>query len=300
MFNPSHPERLSQWGGDPFQLADESAYQRWRETKLDSYPTDAADLMVEVADALALTLAERAKILAHCSKSNMVLFHDQKKSLRNRKNFRSFATEFGLTNLSAHMLADQDGIATITPTPQRQIRGEYIPYTTRPLNWHTDGYYGDRPIKGFALYCLQAASEGGVSNMIDPEIVYIRLRDQSPDHIAAFSRPDAMTIPANVRDGVELRGENRGPVFSTDPETRQLNMRYTARTVSINWPDDAEMTAARQALDDILTSTNVFEFSLRAGDGILCNNVLHKRSAFSDPDRRLYRGRFLDRITDEE
>jgi len=35
---------------------------------------------------------------------------------------------------------------------------------------------------------------------------------------------------------------------------------------------------------------------LSAGEGIICNNVLHKRNAFEDPQRVLYRGRFSNRV----
>jgi hypothetical protein len=40
---------------------------------------------------------------------------------------------------------------------------------------------------------------------------------------------------------------------------------------------------------------------LQAGEGLLCNNVLHNRTAFKDSDdptqtRLLYRGRYFDRV----
>ncbi len=60
------------------------------------------------------------------------------------------------------------------------------------------------------------------------------------------------------------------------------------------------MAAARAALDDILAGDSAFHYAMRSGDGLLCNNVLHKRSAFDDPERLLYRGRFLDRLTETE
>jgi len=277
-----------------------AAYEQWRNAKLADYPARAEDLLVEVRDALSLSPAERAKILDLSAKTNMALFHDGKGRLSDRSAFRKFAAEFGLVHLSPHLLADPDGIASITPTSRDEIKGEYIPYTTRPLNWHTDGYYATdaaSTIKGFALYCVRAAGSGGMSALIDPEIAYIRLRDQNPDHIAAFSRPDAMTIPANIQNGVEIRAETTGPVFSQDARGR-LVMRYTARTVSIVWPDDAEMTAARAALDEVLAGDAAFRYAMKSGDGLLCNNVLHKRSAFDDPDRLLYRGRFLDRLSE--
>ncbi len=306
MFKTEAAGRKYRWQGNPYALNDDAAYQRWRKAKLQddpvAHPDSGQSLMIEVRDAAAPTAAERAEIKSRCAGMNMALFHDAKGRLKDRSTFRKFAATLGLARLSPHMLADPDGIASITPTSRQEIKGEYIPYTTRPLNWHTDGYYadGDNAIRGFALYCVQAAATGGDSALLDPEIAYIRLRDQNPAHIAAFCRSDAMTIPANIRDGVEIRAAQQGPVFSAHAEDGQLTMRYTARTVSIIWPDDAEMTAARAALDDILASEAVLRYRLRTGDGLLCNNVLHCRSAFDDPDRLLYRGRFLDRVSETE
>jgi len=306
MFQSEAADRKYRWQGDPFALNDDAAYKRWRKEKLDAYPVAHPDsgqsLMVEVRDAANPTAGESAEIRSRCSRMNMALFHDAKGRLKDRSAFRKFAAALGLARLSPHLLADPDGIASITPTSRQEVKGEYIPYTTRPLNWHTDGYYadGDNTIRGFALYCVRAAETGGISALLDPEIAYIRLRDRDPAHIAAFCRPDAMTIPANIQDGVEIRPAQSGPVFSANARDGQLTMRYTARTVSIVWPDDAEMTAARAALDDILASESVLHYRLRPGDGLVCNNVLHRRSAFDDPDRLLYRGRFLDRITETE
>ena len=48
----------------PFDLKNEAAYRRWREQKLDGYPTDAQELIVEVGAAEALTPAERGAIQA--------------------------------------------------------------------------------------------------------------------------------------------------------------------------------------------------------------------------------------------
>ena len=96
------------------------------------------------------------------------------------------------------------------------------------------------------------------------------------------------------------RPEQSGPVFSVDAAEGFLHMRYTARTRSIEWKPDALTQAAVKSLTEILNDS---EYILRArlvpGMGLICNNVLHTRSAFTDtPDRRrlLYRGRYYDRL----
>jgi len=66
------------------------------------------------------------------------------------------------------------------------------------------------------------------------------------------------------------------------------------------WKDDAVTQAAVKALADILaTSEYILTARLGPGMGLICNNVLHTRSAFSDsPEHRrlLYRGRYYDRL----
>ncbi len=138
---------------------------------------------------------------------------------------------------------------------------------------------------------------------MDPEIVYIRMRDANPDYIDALMQPDAMTIPANTEDGAEPRPEQSGPVFSLDPRDASLHMRYTARTRSIEWKGDARTQAAVRSLVALLAedSPYVFRVRLEAGQGVLCNNVLHNRSAFTDDPaagrkRLVFRARYYDRI----
>ena len=77
-------------------------------------------------------------------------------------------------------------------------------------------------------------------------------------------------------------------------------MRYTARTRSIEWKQDALTQAAVRTLAEILNDSEyVLRARLQPGMGIICNNVLHTRTAFTDrPERRrlLYRGRYYDRL----
>ncbi len=112
---------------------------------------------------------------------------------------------------------------------------------------------------------------------------------------------DAMTIPDRVDEKDGVRTAQSGPVFSLD-SGGNLHMRYTARTRSIEWKQDAATLAAVTALEQLLASqaSHVFQAVLQPGMGLLCNNVLHDRSAFSDhpdqPSRLLYRARYLDRV----
>jgi hypothetical protein len=123
------------------------------------------------------------------------------------------------------------------------------------------------------------------------------LHDADPRYVDALSAAEAMTIPTNTEDGA-ARPAQSGPVFSMDGG--KLHMRYTARTRSIEWRSDEATQAAVQCLKRILESDSpyVFKVRLAGGQGLVCNNVLHDRSAFTDgtPGRLVYRARYLDRL----
>ena len=79
-------------------------------------------------------------------------------------------------------------------------------------------------------------------------------------------------------------------------------MRYTARRRNVIWKDDPAVAAARAALEELLCESNphLFRHQLGPGEGIICNNVLHKRAGFTNavdaPERVLYRARFFERV----
>lgn len=206
---------------------------------------------------------------------------------------RLLGLQLGLENL-------ENGISSITP--EGGARGEFIPYTDRPIGWHTDGYYNPsaRRIRAMTLHCVRAAREGGESALLDHELAYLLLRDADPEHVRALSAPDAMTIPPRLEGEALARPAETGPVFSAEGPEGRLHMRYTARGVNIVWKDDAATRAARAELDRILAgSPYVLRLRLEPGMGIVCNNVLHARSAFRDaPQHRrlLYRARYYDRV----
>jgi len=189
-------------------------------------------------------------------------------------------------------------------TPEKSGRG-YIPYSSRRLLWHTDGYYNPpaQRIRAFLLHCVRPAAAGGENRLLDPEIAYLLLRDADSAFIEALQAPDAMTVPANEEDPSRERAAQSGPVFSCEADA--LHMRYTARTRSIQWRADAATQAAVERLREILDSNSRYVFRLRlaSGQGLVCNNVLHDRSEFTDPSdaaeagRLVYRARYSDRIS---
>lgn len=100
-----------------------------------------------------------------------------------------------------------------------------------------------------------------------------------------------------------MRPARSGPVFSVDAETGSLHMRYTARTRSVHWgPDDATLAAVKFLEQSLaIDSPHVFTHRLEGGQGLVCNNVLHNRTAFKAAaegnfGRLIYRARYHDRI----
>ena len=284
----------------PFDPAQDSAYRQWREEKLADYPTQLEELVVEVRDPRGLTPSEHARVLGLCRKTNMALYASPLGAAPDKEMPRALGRQFGLERLDDNLGADDDAITSLTVQSDALHRG-YIPYTDRPIAWHTDGYYNprERQIHGLVLHCVQPAEEGGENDLLDHEIAYLMLRDRSPDYIRALMRPDVMTIPANLSDGQEIRPPQPGPVFSIRADGR-LHMRYTARTRSIEWRDDPLTREALACLEQILREPCPWRFrgKLQSGQGLICNNVLHTRTGFRDGPRPrlLYRARYYDRI----
>jgi alpha-ketoglutarate-dependent taurine dioxygenase len=275
-------------------------FERWRERKLARYPRRAEDLIVQVRDPRELSDSEAAEIRRVCAAANMAVYASPLADFANKDMARRLGARLGLARLHANPLADEDGISSLEVAPEKSARG-YIPYSNRRLLWHTDGYYNPpaQRIRAFILHCVRPAAAGGENRLLDPEIAYLLLRDADPQYVQALSAPDAMTIPANEEDPAAQRAAQTGPVFSDDGGA--LHMRYTARTRSIEWRPDEATRAAVQYLKQILDGDSPYVFTLRlaAGQGLVCNNVLHDRSAFTDAPgegRLVYRARYFDRV----
>jgi len=304
--------RLSQTVRRPasaFDLNDNETYRVWRAAKLAAYPAGISKLKVEIEDLANPSESERAALMKRCHRANMALYVCRRPQANEgsiRKNLHGFALALGLHRAEGHRSAADDGIVAIEIAGDGNRKG-YIPYTDRPLSWHTDGYYNPREhrIGAFVLHCVRGAEEGGENGLLDPEIAYIRMRDENPDFIAAFMHDDAMTIPANIEGNGKVRAVSTGPVFSVDSRTGTLHMRYTARGRNIIWRDTPDTQAAARFLAGMLANGDplIIKHKFTPGEGLICNNVLHSRTGFKSApksakrnDRLIYRVRYLDRI----
>jgi hypothetical protein len=287
---------------NPFHLTQPDAYLRWRADKLARQPSQASDLIVDVADPRALHKDERQALLQRCEVANMAIYRSPV-VLEDKSIARLLANQLGLQRLDGNWLADEDGISPIAVAAPVGDRPAFIPYTNRPIKWHTDGYYqpADRLIRAMVLHCVRQARNGGATALLDHEMAYIALRDANPDWIEALMAPDAMTIPERLDDDGVARSAQSGPVFSVDAQSGKLHMRYTARTRSVLWKDNTLTRDAVAFLGQLLEShsPHIFRLHLAPGMGLVCNNVLHDRSGFEDDPKQprlLYRARYLDRI----
>jgi alpha-ketoglutarate-dependent taurine dioxygenase len=285
-----------------FDLDNDDAYRAWREQKLEDYPTRVEALSVEIDDPRRLSAAEHDALLSLCRKSNMAVYIGRTGCDPDKMIPASLGTRFGLHTLDRNMGADDDGITALQladdPGHER-----YIPYTNRAIHWHTDGYYNaaSQQILALILHCVTPARTGGENALMDHEIAYIHLRDGNPDHIRALMNAEAMTIPANIENGREIRPARSGPVFSVLPDGN-LHMRYTARARNVQWRDDDATRDAVRTLERLLDSDDprIFRLTLQPGQGVICNNVLHTRGEFHDEGgfrRLLYRLRYYERTS---
>lgn len=283
----------------------EDSYQQWKMARLESHPCRPEALRVEIGGLVSMSAAERMEIAAKCERFNMAIYRCRNE-FADRDSVLAFASRFGLSHLDHHLCVNADGVSELSVAAEG-VRSGYVPYSSRSLSWHTDGYYNDQSqqVRAVVLHCVQTAAAGGENALLDPDIAYILLRDEDPRFITALEHPQCMTIPANNnavnKNGVgEIRPAVCGPVFSRDA-AGAIHMRFSARKKNIQWRDDAITRSARDYLATMLADESgpVLRYRLRPGEGLISNNVLHNRTAFEDGPqhkRLLYRARFFDRI----
>ncbi len=286
--------------GHPFSLDSTFAYENWRNDKLKGYPAHVEDLITIIDNPLQLSAPELISIRRSCAKTNFAIYECKRRM--EKADVRALGRQLGLVRLDRNLRADNHGISSLQVEPHEKSP-EYVPYSNQLLNWHTDGYYnpGNLQIRAFILHCARPAASGGETRLLDHEIAYLLLREQDPSYIRALMHPQAMTIPANKNGGTTIRGEITGPVFSVSCGG-DLNMRYTSRTRSIGWRNNAVLSRARKALTEVIADHRfVINHTLQPNQGVICNNALHARTAFEDSprySRLIFRARYYDRVED--
>jgi alpha-ketoglutarate-dependent taurine dioxygenase len=289
----------------PFNLADDARYIQWREQKLHYNKPALADLFVDIANPYHLSADEKAAISERCARFNMALYRLSDAGVQDKTLVHALGQQLGLKRLDANLRADEDSVSSLEV--RQQAGNQYIPYTNKALSWHTDGYYNplDKQIFAIIMHCVRPAAKGGENYLLNPDNVYIALRDTDPAYIEALMHPEAMTIPENIESGEVIREAQAGPVFMVKPGNGQsiadrLHMRFSARKRNIIWRDTAQTREAVEIINQLMADTeNVVKVALKAGQGVICNNVLHNRTGFTDSEdqkRLIYRARYYDAV----
>lgn len=282
---------------------DSARFEIWAEHKLSCYEEAMRNSVVEIKDPTNLTLSERSALLQRLRKLNLVIYDCRSRDFT-KNELKTLGSQLGLNRLDKNLLADSESISSVH-IAESGAKTHYIPYTNKPLGWHTDGYYNhtDRMIRSFILHCVNPAVHGGANTFLDPEIIYLLLRRRNAEYAASLSRGDAFSVPANASESAELRPAYTGPVFSRDPINSCLHMRYTNRSRNISWNSAPAIVQAVAYLRLIIDQAADFTIAhkLESGQGVICNNVMHKRSDFKngkavEEQRFMYRARYYDRV----
>jgi hypothetical protein len=295
----------SAWNS-PFLLDNESEYQHWKKAKLERYSLYDPQSVIRVAHPTDLSPQTLSKFAIQLQTFNYAFYEIEAAGNGfSTSELLTFGQQLGLHRIDANLGADSDGVTLVSVVDSADKRSGYIPYTSRALNWHTDGYYNpvSSRIDAFLLYCVNQAGRGGENFLLDPEMVYMQIRDTDPDLLTALMDTGIMIVPANISNNRVVRQAESGPVFIVDHETGRLNMRYSARPRNIGWKSHALSIRAVNLVRELLMDNKyITKLKLKSGQGIVCNNVLHGRRAFvdgpaSEPSRLYYRARYYDAVT---
>ena len=201
-----------------------------------------------------------------------------------------------MSNFEILESSEKSGLTKIEVSSKSKEKSEYVPYTNKALNWHTDGYYSgtDNPILSWLLYCQSNSSNGGENSFMDHEIAYILFNDES-SAIDDLMSKDAFTIPANAQNG---RRAMSSYVFRL--LNNKLHMKFSMREKNIIWSE--KITSSVDLLKSIIRENENYQinYKLSPNQGVISNNVIHMRSSFtntSNKNRLLYRLRSKKRIS---
>ena len=295
----------------PFNLKDKDIYLRWRQSKLEYYPSSIKAITVKISKTGKPNRRQIKELKNICYKTNMAIYEASEEIIEDKNIALTMGDSIGLKNIERSLTTAADGVSELS-IASSGIKSNYISYTNKPLGWHTDGCYNDknRRINGFILHCVRAAEEGGENFLLDPEIAYILLRDENSEFIDGLMLPDTLTIPANIENDTVIREQQSGPALSLQfqnyvKHNGNLHLRFTGRHTHVIWKDDPRTIGAIDFLKKTLQGhcPYIFRVKLKSGSGLIGNNILHNRTKFKDgaltqSKRLIYRIYYSDRVTE--
>ena len=270
-------------------------YKRWEDKKLASFTKNIDELTVQIANPNELSKPEKYKVLSLLDHNNLAFFQTDNNKHGNKSSIKNLAYQIGLGNYESDSKSDEDGLTEIKNHKQDRKTTEYIPYTDNELKWHTDGYYNNAQssINSWLLFCQTQAEHGGTNKYLDHEIAYILFNLKSKK-LEDLMLSDTYIIPENL---ATKRRKISNPVFMFFGQ--KLHMKFSMRKKNIVWNHDS--LEAINLLKHIITDSSDYHVvkKLDEGEGVITNNVIHMRTAFTNSknkNRLLYRLRSKNRV----
>jgi len=138
----------------PFNTTNIEQYQVWKNEKLHNYPAGVEELIVPINDPFKLSEEELYQLKNRLLKANMVIYALSSGDFSLKSIPEAIGKQLGIKQLDKNECADNDSFTSIQ-VMQQGLHNIYIPYSNKPLNWHTDGYYNkpDEQIYSMLLHC---------------------------------------------------------------------------------------------------------------------------------------------------
>ena len=271
--------------------AKSAEFLRWAEEKERNIPHNIDGIIVNIHDINNVKTSEIAKIRETINKFNSCIY-SSKMALKSNTNLLRFAESVGMRTYDRNNIESNE-ISTITPLENNKIN--YIPYTDKSLNWHTDGYYDKKSIFSWLLHCVHPATHGGENYLLDHELA-LREYVLRHDDINNLMSEDALTIPESKDTS---RSEISTYIFSIKNQYKKLHMRFSMRKDNIGTSPKAgdAVIKLREIIENDCAKYSL-TYKLQKNEGIITNNILHGRRAFKDDKvkRKLLRIRSYERL----
>ena len=271
--------------------AKSAEFLKWAEEKERNIPHNIDGIIVNIHDINNVKISEIDKIKETINRYNSCIY-SSKVTLKTNTNLLKFVESVGMRTYDCNNIESNE-ISTITPLQNNKIN--YIPYTDKSLNWHTDGYYDRKSIFSWLLHCVNPATQGGENYLLDHELAlreYV-LRNDDIDNLMA---EDALTIPESKDTS---RSEISTYIFSFKNPYKKLHMRFSMRKDNIGTSPRAStaITKLKEIIENDCAKYSL-TYKLQKNEGIITNNILHGREAFKDDKvkRKLLRIRSYERL----
>ena len=271
--------------------AKSAEFLKWAEEKERNIPHNIDGIIVNIHDINNVKISEIAKIKETINKCNSCIY-SSKIALKSNTNLLKFVESIGMRTYDRNNIESNE-ISTITPLENNKIN--YIPYTDKSLNWHTDGYYDKKSIFSWLLHCVHPAMHGGENYLLDHELA-LREYVLRYDDINNLMSEDALTIPESKDTS---RSEISTYIFSIKNKYKKLHMRFSMRKDNISTsPKAGDAVTKLKAIIENDCAKYSLTYKLQKNEGIITNNILHGRKAFKDDKvkRKLLRIRSYERL----